>query len=109
MESIILGLLIALGVFLSLVVYFIPYLIANTKRAKEKGIIFWLNLLVGWTGLVWLALVVWACTVENLKKSNANTNLLTDVETLREYHKLLEEGVISKEEFEIKKQSVINN
>ena len=45
---------------ISLVIYFLPALIAADKR--NSGMILLLNIFLGWTGLVWLLLIVWACT-----------------------------------------------
>jgi hypothetical protein len=47
-------------VILSLVIYFLPALIAADKR--NSGVILLLNIFLGWTGLAWLLLIVWACT-----------------------------------------------
>jgi hypothetical protein len=44
---------------ISLVIYFLPTLIAADKR--NSGVILLLNIFLGWTGLVWLLLIVWAC------------------------------------------------
>ena len=41
--------------------YFFPTLIAGFGRKKQVTAIFVLNLLLGWTGLGWIASMVWAC------------------------------------------------
>ncbi len=46
----------------SIVLYFLPSLIARSKRNHLA--IFWTNLLTAWCGLAWVALLVWAITNE---------------------------------------------
>ena len=45
---------------LSFVLYFLPTLIADQRNAEDTGMIFALNFLLGWTGLVWLIALVLA-------------------------------------------------
>jgi len=40
-------------------VYFLPALIAYTKKHEKKGTIAKINLTLGWTVIVWLLLLVW--------------------------------------------------
>jgi len=42
--------------------YFVPTLIAHYRKHHNREAIFWLNLLLGWTGLGWIAAFVWAFT-----------------------------------------------
>lgn len=44
------------------VLYFIPYGIARTRRHPSTTGIGLLNLLTGWTGLGWLAALIWAAS-----------------------------------------------
>ena len=55
------------GVFL-LPVYFIPAIVAAARGHTQKWPIFWLNVLLGWTFLGWVASLVWA--VSNFRKSD---------------------------------------
>ena len=54
----------ALGVLLTavvcIVIYFIPWFVAYTRKTKNCGIIFLVNLLVAWTAIGWLAVFIWA-------------------------------------------------
>ncbi len=56
LESIILFML-----FILLVVYFVPTIVAFARRATDAGFIFLINLLLGWTFLGWIGALVWAC------------------------------------------------
>ncbi len=51
--------LIVLAVFLP--VYFLPWLIALGRKAKSSVGIFFLNLILGWTVVVWVVCFIWAC------------------------------------------------
>lgn len=51
-------LVIVLGV--SLLLYFLPTIIAVKRDHKSKGGIIALNILLGWTMLVWLICLVWS-------------------------------------------------
>jgi len=44
------------------VIYFVPTVVAGTRKHPQGGAIFALNLLLGWTFLGWVAALVWACT-----------------------------------------------
>lgn len=57
MENI-MPLLIPLGIG----VYFLPGIVAQARKHKNKDAIAILNLLLGWTGLGWIIALVWAFT-----------------------------------------------
>ena len=40
-------------------VYFVPAVVANRRKAEHEVSIFWVNLLLGWTVLGWLAVLFW--------------------------------------------------
>jgi hypothetical protein len=56
------GVIIVLGlIVLSILIYFIPAILAaNRKLACGAGIVFLVNLLVGWTLIGWLVCLLWA-------------------------------------------------
>ncbi|MBQ2175405.1 MAG: superinfection immunity protein [Alphaproteobacteria bacterium] len=51
-----------LWVIAFLLVYFIPFNVANGKDHPQKVAIFVLNFFGGWTFIGWLVALVWACT-----------------------------------------------
>lgn len=57
--SIIVGLVI---LALSLVLYFLPSIIGSKRGISSSGALFFVNLLLGWTGLGWLFCMIWAAT-----------------------------------------------
>ncbi len=40
--------------------YFIPAIIATNRDHRNQGTILFLNLILGWTFFIWLALILWA-------------------------------------------------
>ncbi|MDL1888951.1 superinfection immunity protein [Nitrospirales bacterium NOB] len=47
---------------LSLILYFLPTIVASARSHHNTLAIFVLNLLTGWTILGWIIAIVWACT-----------------------------------------------
>lgn len=56
--------LIICAFILGAVGYLYPGMIASTRKAKNRNFIWVMNLILGWTVLVWIASVIWACTDE---------------------------------------------
>ncbi len=50
-------------------IYFIPALMANSRKHKNFLAVFMLNLLLGWTFIGWVLALVWACTDNTDKRS----------------------------------------
>jgi len=50
------------GALLVLIFYFLPAIIACERRAQKSGMIFLINLALGWTVLGWIAAAIWAAT-----------------------------------------------
>jgi Superinfection immunity protein len=42
--------------------YFLPWIVAGTRNHHNRGAIFVLNVLLGWTFVGWVIALVWACT-----------------------------------------------
>ncbi len=55
--------MILLGLALVLA-YFVPAFIASTRDVKQKLGVILLNVFLGWTGLGWLAALIWAAVGE---------------------------------------------
>jgi len=51
---------VALFVVLSLLLYFLPAIIAHVRRHRQIAAITLLNLLLGWTGLGWVLVFFWS-------------------------------------------------
>ena len=59
-----LGFFLALCFFLAFLIYIIPALVAWHRRHPRSREIWALTLLLGWTGIAWLAALVWALRTE---------------------------------------------
>lgn len=46
----------------TLVMYFLPTIIAFLRKHNQRGAIFLLNFLLGWTVIGWIVSIVWAMT-----------------------------------------------
>ena len=51
-----------MALILVLAFYFLPTIVANQNCHKSEGLIFFINLLFGWTLIGWLAAVIWAAS-----------------------------------------------
>jgi Superinfection immunity protein len=56
------NLLLIAALVVGLLVYFLPTVIANIRRHRERTAIFILNLLLGWSFVGWVAALVWSLT-----------------------------------------------
>lgn len=57
--GVVVGLMLIVG---SLATYFLPTFVASRRRHHNANAIFLLNLLLGWTGIGWIAAMIWAVT-----------------------------------------------
>jgi hypothetical protein len=48
-------------VFIVTLIHFVPTIIAFKRGAASRWIIFLVNLFFGWTIIVWLVTLIWAC------------------------------------------------
>ena len=89
--------------------YFLPYLIAVKKQHTQKRAIYILNIFTSWTIIVWVIALVWANTEpkETVIINHASANISSSDELLN-YKKLLDNGVITQEEFDAKKKQILN-
>ena len=46
--------------FLIVVFYLLPIIISATRSTEHQGMIFFINILFGWTVLGWIAALIWA-------------------------------------------------
>ncbi len=48
-------------VIIGLIIHFIPTIIAFKRHTSSRWVIFLVNLFFGWTLLVWIIALIWAC------------------------------------------------
>ena len=58
----------------ALVIYFLPAIISNRKR--NGNLICALTLFLGWTGIVWIGLFIWACVAQSNEDYELNQKAL---------------------------------
>ena len=103
LTNIIDAIVIIVVIVLILLIYFLPSVIASFRKHSCRWAIFFLNLFMGFTGFGWVAAFVWAFT------NNSTARKPTIAEELKELAVLEEQGIITKEEFEIKKSKLLNS
>lgn len=100
MDPLLFILIFTILVFVSM----IPSIVALEKNHRNKGLIFFANILLGWTGIGWLICLIWACQ-ETTSNLGSNTYVADEIEKLG---KLKEQDLITEEEFKTKKQELLN-
>ena len=94
--------------FLYTYIYFLPYLIAHKKSHLQTRAIYILNIFAGWTILLWLAALIWACTTPQSTTIIQEASV-SSADELAKFKALLDNGVITQEEFDQKKQQILNH
>lgn len=89
--------------------YFLPYLHANKKKHRQTRAIYILNIFAGWTIIAWIIALVWSCTETSEKKIIQQTVQISNADELMKYKKLLDSGVITQEEFDNKKNQLLQS
>ena len=91
---------------IGVIIYFLPGLLARKKN--DATIIASLNFFLGWTLIAWVILLVWALTDDKPPVVFYNQNQLSKSDEITKFKKLLDEGAITKEEFEKQKENILN-
>lgn len=101
-----------LGVFLlaaSILAYFLPSMIASRRRHPSAGAIFLLNLLTGWTGIGWLAALIWsassfapAVVITQSQPPKAIKDQLGEIEDLKS------SGAITQDEYDAMRRKILS-
>lgn len=115
--------------------YFLPTIIAFIRRKDNAGSIFILNFLLGWTLIGWIASLVWALSADKQTIIVNNNNIPATQQAtqytsptlqskmdnglskapsspdkfdqLRQLKQLLDEGILTEEEFNKQKASIL--
>lgn len=108
-----------------LALYFLPAIIALSRKKTNRTAIILLNFFLGWTFIGWIAALVWACTTNNEpqtivvnnnpypKEENSSELKKNDFDeklnSLQKLKILLDSGVLSQEEFEQQKSKLLQS
>lgn len=97
---------------LAAVLYFLPGIIGNGKR--DDTAIWILNLFLGWTVIGWIVALVWAATSDSEPVQIVNNisqpvqkHPPSKVDEIERLKKLLDDGALTREEYEREKASVL--
>lgn len=96
--------MIAFVIILSVAVYFFPWIIAASRNHHQRSSIIVLNLLLGWTFLGWVIALVWAA---GEVKPIVNDSGISLTEELLNLSELKDKGILTQEEFDQKKEKII--
>ncbi|EGB96812.1 MULTISPECIES: superinfection immunity protein [Pseudomonas] len=92
----------------SFVLYFIPMMIAFHRHHENYTAIFMLNLLLGWTGVVWVICLVWAFISKPLPLAQSDApGKVSRYEELERISALRSSGALTSEEFDREKSRIL--
>ena len=90
---------------LLIAIYFLPSILGYNLR--NFGSIFLLNILLGWTIIGWIVALIWSVSKDKQEKiivSSANNSVSNELLQLKKLH---DDGVLTKQEFEIEKNKIL--
>ncbi len=95
-------------ILLGLLIYFLPSWVGS--KHTNFGSIFILNLFLGWTFIGWIAALIWAVSNDEKKQTIVMNNeiKMSNSDELLKLKKLLDDGILNTEEFEIEKAKILN-
>lgn len=95
--------------------YFLPIIIAWLRGHHNKAPIFLLNLFLGWTGIGWLAALIWSVSatrrrppVESSRVTASCSGIEDPYQKLEKLAELRERGHITAEEFDAEKAKLLS-
>lgn len=59
-----------LAIICLITIFFIPTSVALFRDSSKKRGVFWVNLLVGWTGIGWIIALIWSFMSESEAEKN---------------------------------------
>lgn len=90
------------------VIYFSPAINAYSKKKRNRKAVLVLNFFLGWTLIGWVVALVWATTVDKEEGASLSPKS-SSVEELHKLAELKEKGVLTEDEFNKKKQEILNS
>ncbi len=102
--------MLVVGVFL----YFIPSCIALIRRKRNLLAIIALNFFLGWSLIGWVVSLVWSLSSDSkpqkiVVNQQAPSKKDDGIDKLTKLKRLLDEGVITQEEFNQQKSNILKN
>ncbi len=97
-------------ILIGVLIYFLPSIAAYSNKKRSMDAIVALNLLGGWTGILWLISLIWAMSkdapVAEVKIQNTTASVGTELEKLL---LLKEKGVLTEEQFNTHKNTLLQS
>lgn len=88
-------------------IYFLPYIIAHSKKHTQETAILILNLLAGWTCIAWIIAIIWSFTKPKENIIVQQPKIESNEERIEKLYDMYKNGIITEEEFEIKKKELL--
>lgn len=95
-----------LGTALSLVFYLLPLMIAFYRDHQKYTTIFLVNLLLGWTVVVWFICLIWA--LFGASRVKVISEAPNKYEDLKRLSRLRSSGDLTSAEYEVEKARLLN-
>lgn len=101
-------LLIIVIVVVGVGVYFIPSIVADIRKHRYLIAIIAINIFLGWSVAGWVFALVWALIKpEPPQVKVVGENKSSDADELMKYKALLDQGVLTQQEFDEKKRQLL--
>jgi hypothetical protein len=108
----------------ALLLYFLPTILAFSRKKANKGIIFLVNFFFGWSLIGWVASLIWALSTDNSQTIIVNNNPANleekvpvnkestyddKLNNLQRLKDLFDSGVLTEMEFEEQKSKILSS
>lgn len=99
-----------LKIVLVVVIYFVPALVANLRKARNENLIGVINLFLGWTVLGWFVALAMALDAKPREKKDCAVPADKDhkFDRLAKLGEMREKGLLTDEEFTVEKQKLLS-
>lgn len=108
----------------ALLLYFLPTILAFSRKKVNKGIIFLVNFFLGWSVIGWVVSLIWALSADNSQTIIVNNNPINleekvpvnkestyddKLNNLQRLKDLFDSGVLTEKEFEEQKSKILSS
>ncbi len=87
--------------------YFVPTVIALSRKKSNTLAIFALNLFLGWALIGWVVALIWALSNKESNQQTLAGSGSSNIDQLTQLKALYDQGVITAEEFETQKNKLL--
>ena len=102
--------LVIISVIISILIYFIPTIVAIRREHLQKTAIILINIFLGWSFIGWVVALVWACMNPNTSNGTYQPIEETSIDSrLKNLEELKNNGIITETEYEKKRQDILSD